>query len=428
MALNVKVGLIGSLDMLSFENMAKNREKAIQATPVREIKGEFAINENAKALHPDRLELVVSRVIDHAGAGAKTFLFRRTDGKAVPFFRAGQYLSLKLKIGDSFVTRPYSISSSPAWALEGKVAITVKADPGGFAGEWLLENLKEGDRVLASAPEGQFYYEGLRDAPHVIALAGGSGITPFLSMVYAIRDGMEDFDLTILYGSRTKESILFRDELNAIAGVCPRVKVVHVLSKEVCEGFEHGFLTADLIRKYAPAGEYSVFLCGPEAMYRFALPEVEKLELPRRRVRCEAMGVTKAVWEQEDYPADCRDRVFRVTVRQGASEQTVQASANDPVLVALERAGIVAPSRCRSGECGWCRSKLVSGQVYVPAENEGRRRADMDHGYIHPCCTFALSDLTIEVPGEYLGSGTNKSLFKEQSCTGLVKGSSASTG
>lgn len=109
-------------------------------------------------------------------------------------------------------------------------------------------------------------------------------------MAMPSRDGMEDFDLTILYGSRTKESILFRDELNAIAGVCPRVKVIHVLSEEACEGFEHGFLTADLIRKYAPAGEYSVFLCGPEAVYRFVLPEVEKLGLPRRRVRCEAMA------------------------------------------------------------------------------------------------------------------------------------------
>lgn len=166
-------------------------------------------------------------------------------------------------------------------------------------------------------------------------------------------------DWTILYGSRTKESILFRDELNAIAGVCPRVKVGHVLSEEECEGFEHGFLTADLIQKYAPAGEYSVFLCGPEAMYRFVLPEVEKPKLPRRRVRCEAMGGPRPSGRRR--AAECRDRVLRVTVRQGALEQT------------------------------------------VPAENEGLRRAGVDHGYIHPCCTFALSDLTIEVPGEYLG-------------------------
>ena len=118
----------------------------------------------------------------------------------------------------------------------------------------------------------------------------------------------------------------------------------------------------------------------------------KKLVLSYRRVRCEAMGVTRAIWEQEGYPA----------VRQGASEQIVQASAKEPVLVALERAGIVEHSRCRSGECGWCRSKLVSGQIFILAENEGRRLADMDHGYIHLCCTFALSDLTIEVPGEYL--------------------------
>ena len=73
------------------------------------------------------------------------------------------------------------------------------------------------------------------------------------------------------------------------------------------------------------------------------------------------------------------------------------------MLVAIERAGIKAPSRCRSGECGWCRSKLVSGTVYIPEENELRRWADVHYGYIHPCSSFHTSDLVIEVPGEYLG-------------------------
>ena len=415
-----------------FLGEVKTRTKHIEAADTTLPKSVYNPNILAAKLHPHVQFTKIAKVIDHGDAKSFVFVPDESKGtKSLAYFRAGQYVSLALDMDGVTANKPYSLCSSPKDALGDEntsYTLTVKHGKGAQGGEYILSHFDVGTEVLMSGPLGNFYYQDLRDAGHVVALAGGSGITPFLSMVYAIRDGMEDFDLTILYGSRTKESILFRDELNAIAGVCPRVKVVHVLSKEVCEGFEHGFLTADLIRKYAPAGEYSVFLCGPEAMYRFALPEVEKLELPRRRVRCEAMGVTKAVWEQEDYPADCRDRVFRVTVRQGASEQTVQASANEPVLVALERAGIVAPSRCRSGECGWCRSKLVSGQVYVPAENEGRRRADMDHGYIHPCCTFALSDLTIEVPGEYLGSGTNKSLFKEQSCTGLVKGSSASTG
>ncbi|MBR5572129.1 MAG: iron-sulfur cluster-binding domain-containing protein [Oscillospiraceae bacterium] len=401
MALNVKVGLIGVLDMLKFKNMAKAREKAIQAAPANEIKGDFAINRNAKLLHPDHQKLVVSEIIDHGAAAAKTFVFKSADGGPLAYFRAGQYLSLKLQIGESFVTRPYSISSSPKWALEGKVAITVRSNPEGFAAEWLLENLKVGDNVIASGGEGQFYYEGLRDAKNVIALAGGSGITPFLSMAYAIRDGIEDFNLTILFGSRTEESILFRKELDDICAACDKIKVVHVLSDEAKDGFESGFITAELIKKYAQA-PYSVFICGPEAMYRFVAGEVEKLELPGKNVRREMLGVTKKVWEQDGYPADCKDKIFKLTIHQGPNQWTVDAAANEPILVAVERAGVAAPSRCRSGECGWCRSKLVSGEYYTPAENEGRRHSDVVNGYIHPCCTFALSDMVIEVPGEYL--------------------------
>ena len=128
-----------------------------------------------------------------------------------------------------------------------------------------------------------------------MALAGGSGITPFLSMARAIRDGVEDFNLTILFGSRTEESILFREELDEICAACDKVKVVHVLSDEEKAGFEHGFITADIIQKYAVA-PYSVFICGPEAMYRFLSGEVAKLALPRRWCGGD-LGVTKKVWE-----------------------------------------------------------------------------------------------------------------------------------
>jgi len=117
MALKVKIRLIGALDMLKFKNMAADREKAIQAAPAREINAVFPINENAKALHPDHLDLVVKEVVDHPEADAKSFIFAREDGGALPYFRAGQYLSVKLPIGESFVSRPYSISSGPKWAL-----------------------------------------------------------------------------------------------------------------------------------------------------------------------------------------------------------------------------------------------------------------------------------------------------------------------
>jgi ferredoxin len=79
-------------------------------------------------------------------------------------------------------------------------------------------------------------------------------------------------------------------------------------------------------------------------------------------------------------------------------EYNVACPADTSLLRAMEAAGINAPSDCRSGRCGWCHSQLISGEVYVPAEVDGRRLADKDFGYIHPCCTFPLSDVTIDVP------------------------------
>ena len=400
MAVKVKIGLIGALDMLKFKNMAKVREKAIQTAPANEITADFDINKKAKALHPDYQELVIDKVIEHDGAGAKTFLMRSKDGGPLAYFRAGQYLSLKLNIGESAVTRPYSISSSPKDALKGVVSVTVRSNPGGFAAGYMLDEFKEGDEVLSSGPQGSFYYEELRDPEHIVALAGGSGITPFLSMAQAIADGTEDFDLTILFGSRTREQILFREELDYIAEKCDKVHVVHVLSDEEAEGFEHGFITADLIKKYAKE-PYSVFVCGPEAMYKFLKGELDKLGLPKKNIRCEMLGVTKKISEAEGFPAEAKGKEFDITVRQAAREYSIKASAEEPVLVAIERAGITAPSRCRSGECGWCRSKVLSGTYFAPAENENRRWADIKWDYIHPCSTFPTSDMVIEVPAEY---------------------------
>ena len=93
MALKVKVGLIGLLDMLKFKNLAKTREKAIQSAPSKEIIGEYAINANAKALHPDSMELMVCQVIDYPETDAKTYVFSPVHDISLPMFRAGQYIS-----------------------------------------------------------------------------------------------------------------------------------------------------------------------------------------------------------------------------------------------------------------------------------------------------------------------------------------------
>lgn len=403
MALKVKIHGLGIKDMLKFKNLPKFREKEISKAKANDISAEFIINENAAKLHPDNQKMVIAGIIRHPASEANTYILKKQDIFRAANFRAGQYLSVLLNIDGSVITRPYSISSSPAWTKEGKYAITVRSAKDGFAADWILKNWKIGDEVTVSDPQGNFFVDDLRDSKNIIALAGGSGITPFLSMAYAIRDKIEDFNLTILYGSKTEKSILFADELKMITEQTDKVKVVHVLSDEEAEGCEHGFLTASLIRKYAPEEEdYSVFICGPEAMYRFVEKEVAALGIPAKNVRREMLGVTKKVWELPGYPQQLKGKTFRLTVRVGENEYETDMSADEPILVAVEKAGIPAPSRCRSGECGWCRSKLVSGKIYAPAANEFRRYTDKEFGYIHPCSTFALSDCVIEVPGTYV--------------------------
>lgn len=151
------------------------------------------------------------------------------------------------------------------------------------------------------------------------------------------------------------------------------ITVWHVLSDEEIDGYEHGFIGADLIKKYAPADVFSVFMCGPQAMYRFADSEVAKLGIPRKYVRHELFGTYTEPEKNADYPVEAIGKTFNVKVIMRDVETDITCPANETLLSAMERSGIHAPSKCRSGECGFCHSRLVSGDVYIPTETDGRR-------------------------------------------------------
>ncbi|MCQ2470968.1 MAG: FAD-binding oxidoreductase [Clostridia bacterium] len=353
----------------------------------------FNVNRVAAALHPKEQKLVIRKIVEHS-ADVKSYYLTWTGGQALAYFRAGQYLSFPIKIGDSVVTRAYSLASSPAKALVGEYHIMIKRVPDGFASGYILDNWKVGDKITAYAPEGCFTYEPLRDAPTVIGVAGGSGITPFLSMARAIDDGSEDFNLTLLYGAKTKDELVFKDELDAIAERNEKVKVVYVLSEGKSRGFERGFIGADLIKKYAPEdGKYSIFACGPEGMYKFLGQEIPKLGLERKFVRMEMFGVSKSAVLSDAI----KEGEFKMTVVYRGDKTEYVCNGKETILTALERAAVKVAVRCRSGECGFCRSKLVSGTVYIPESIDRRRMADAQFGYIHPCCTYPTSDIEIKI-------------------------------
>ncbi len=358
----------------------------------------------AKALHPKAQFVKVAEVIERAD-DCKSFILVPDTEKGtekLAYFGAGKYLTVFEEIEGMKITRAYSISSKPQDALNGRYMLTIKRVDGGVMSNYILDTWEVGTKVKVSAPEGHFEYQPLRDAKKVICLAGGSGITPFISMAGAILDGDEDFELTLLYGSKNKDAILFYDELLEITEKTNKVKVIHILSDADADtskdGFEKGFITAEFIKKYAPENEpYSVFICGPQVMYDFLEKELPKLGLEKKYIRHELFGEFHDPKTQADYPSDVPETVS-ITVTIQDETKTVMGSTNDSVLQILEKNGIAAPSRCRSGECGFCHSHLLSGKVYVPKHLEYRRLADFKFDCIHPCCSFPLTDLVINVP------------------------------
>ncbi len=356
------------------------------------------IRETAEEVHPAVTHVRV-RDVEDVSPTARKITFEAVGKEKLPPFMCGQYVSLDLKIGDTVTTRPYSICSAPYEARTIQkpfFAITVRnGKPGvGFASTWLYENVRPGDEFDAHLPFGQFYYEPLRDSKKVVALAGGSGITPFCSMAKEIEHGTLDMDLTILYGSVSSKDIILEKELNAIHS--DRVRFVNVISGEEDYEGEKGFLSAELIKKYSE-GDVTYFICGPLPMYHYVKGELAKLNVPARRIRMEVFGAPRNIFEAEGYPLK-EEKTVQITVVRGQQKDVIEASSAEPVAVALERAGIPNHTRCRSGACGYCRAKLLEGDVFIPAEGDGRRRADKDNNYFHACSTYPLSDLTVRVP------------------------------
>ena len=166
----------------------------------------------AKALHPKCQYLKVEAISDRSDDTKSFTLVPDTEKgtTSLAYFGAGKYLTVFETIEGMPITRAYSISSSPKDSLNGKYVLTIKLVDGGLMTKYIFDTWQVGTSVKVSAPAGNFEYQPLRDAKNVICLAGGSGITPFISMANAVCDGDEDFNMTLLYGIINYESILFK--------------------------------------------------------------------------------------------------------------------------------------------------------------------------------------------------------------------------
>jgi ferredoxin-NADP reductase len=358
------------------------------------------------AVHPVLQHLKVARVVTESPS-TKTYYLKPSDTESrIAPFQAGAYLSVNVadedKAGTTPIRRPYSISNTPDEAqAENAYAVTVRIQPGSFIAERIHRTWEPGVSVDVSDPQGYFTYETLRDAPHVVFIAGGSGVTPFRSLVGDILAHVPDVSITLIQGASAPDEFLFdEDFLNREKSEPTRFRRITVLSGEneaQAETTRRGFITTSLLAEALNHGKADqpadFFVCGPPAMHEFVNREITALSKPPRRIRREDYGGSGQPSNKPRYSI-----VVRYSGRD--DEVTIQADPGETVLVALERAGLIVPSSCRTGACGICRGRLLEGDVEYPAPPSGLRKADELEGYFHPCAALPQSDLIMEIPAE----------------------------
>ena len=366
----------------------KRKEKIEQADG--DVIPEDRISFLAKSYHPGKFSAVVDEIKQETNC-AKRISFT---SKQIPFFQAGNYLTIELDIDGAIVTRAYSIVSSPNKAYKEKnIAIIVKDYDQGFVSKYLNHNLKVGDEVILEVGLGEFNYQEYRDYKNIVAIAGGTGITPFISMAHDIIDRNLDINLTILYGSVNPHQIIAKDELDSL--VQDNIKVVHIISGNYKFDGEKGFIDEKIIKKYSPK-DCSYFVAGPEIMIKSVTQNLEKLGVDLRRIRVEQNPISD-VTQLIDSPKDLNNRELEIDVYQGIYMSRIKANSNESIAVALERSGLRIHIGCRSGNCGFCRIKILEGKYYIPQEYDKRRYTDKEYDYVHACVTYPLSNLKIKI-------------------------------
>jgi ferredoxin-NADP reductase len=321
----------------------------------------------------------------------RTFRFARPVGFE---FRAGQFLSVRVAVEGNSAVRCYTISSAPE--ASGYLEISVKRQ--GAVSTALHSTVGAGSTLLVRGPAGKFTYPDGEDRP-IVLLAGGVGITPLMSMLRHAVQADPGRPVTLLYSVRTEADVAFRDELAHLARRQPQLRVVVAVTRgSDVPGFFPGRIDASLLAEvvHDPASALH-FVCGPHPMIRDICRLLGALGVPETQVRSEAFEAA-AAWASST--AGPRQEVaprFPGATRRlelSRSGKIAPVPPGQTLLDAAEGAGAAIDFSCRSGSCGTCRTRLLSGKV--DGEGEGLPAVDRAQGWILPCVALPLSDCRLD--------------------------------
>jgi ferredoxin-NADP reductase len=259
-----------------------------------------------------------------------------------------------------------------------------------------MDKVKVGSEFTANGPAGAFHYNAVFHSHKSVMVAGGSGITPFMSMCREIFDSRLSREVHLIYGCRNSEAVLFKAELESLAEKHPNFTFSLVLS-EIEEGFtgRTGFIDAKCLKDLVKDIQGSTFyICGPQIMNDFVVTALESLKVRKAMIRREMFGSRADIQNEPGWPAKLTGKeTYTITVDK---TKKVPALSGESILTSLERAGVRMNVCCRSGECSLCRVQLTDGKVFL-SKGMLLRHADEKFGYIHSCKAYPISDVSINL-------------------------------
>ena len=311
-------------------------------------------------------------------------------------FRPGQSLTLRRYIGGQDERRSYSICS----AAGDPPRIGVREVPGGAMSGWLVRSVRPGDRIEVQPPAGSFTADLRRPARHVL-IAAGSGITPVLSIT-ASALAHPDTQVSMLYGNRRADSVMFADEIADLKDRHPsRFQLAHVLSRETQEvELFSGRMDAARLRRLLPVtcaidAVDHWWLCGPYGMVSDAATVLAEFGVPGERVHRELFYVEDIAPEPERH-AEAQIEGSKVTIILDGRRTTTSVDRGTPVLDGAQRVRPDLPFACKGGVCGTCRARLRDGEVRM-RRNFALDDAELAAGYVLTCQSLPVSDeITID--------------------------------
>lgn len=318
-------------------------------------------------------------------------------------FTQGQYLTLRKEIDGQDLRRSYSIC---AGVDDGELRVGVRKVQGGTFSNWINSALQPGDTLQVMAPEGRFFVPIEPEAHrHHVGIAGGSGITPILSIMKTVLAREPFARFTLIYGNRSLKSTMFKEEIEDLKNrYMTRVALQHVFSDEHTDvpinmGVMNREKIAEFLEGLVPAGQIDhVYICGPFQMNDEAEAALLAAGVPEERIHIERFGIAQPAGPvgavvHEAQPGDAEQARITI-VRDGLSREIPFAKGQPSILDAASSAGLEVPYSCTSGVCGTCRAKLLEGEVRME-RNFALDKNEVAGGFILTCQAHPLTERVV---------------------------------